>query len=97
MRIMAPSTREELKAMLSLALTLDGPCAIRYNRGSLPDKSLDTPIEPGKWEEVKPIGRVTIIAEGRLVQTALNAAQGTDAGVINVRFIKPMDEKMLER
>ena len=97
MRIMAPSTREELKAMLSLALTLDGPCAIRYNRGSLPDKSLDTPIEPGKWEEVKPIGRVTIIAEGRLVQTALNAAQGTDAGVINVRFIKPMDEKMLEK
>ena len=46
---------------------------------------------------MKSIGRVTIIAEGRLVQTALNAAQGTDAGVINVRFIKPMDEKMLEK
>lgn len=97
MRIMAPSTRQELKAMLGLAVTLNGPCAIRYNRGALPDKPLNTPIELGRWEEIKPIGRVTVIAEGRLVQTALNAAKGTDAGVVNARFIKPMDEKMLEK
>ncbi len=97
MRIMAPSTKQELKDMLRLALSLDGPVALRYNRGSLPDKPLLQQIELGKWEELKPISSVTIIAEGRLVETALRAAEGTGAGVINARFIKPMDDAMLER
>lgn len=97
MKIMAPSSRQELKEMLGMALVLDGPCAIRYNRGSLSDKPIEKPIEFGKWEEIKPISSVAIIAEGRLVQTAINASNGTEAGVINARFIKPMDEEMLER
>lgn len=94
--IMTPSTRAELRKMLGLALALEGPCAIRYNRGSLPEGE-DCEIEPGKWTELEPIGDVTVVAFGRLVGTALEAAAGTDAGVIDARFVKPMDGEMLGR
>lgn len=97
MCIMAPATAQELKEMLKMALELDQPAALRYNRGTLPDKPLHKRVEYGKWEEIKPISNITIIAEGRLVETALNAAEGCGAGVVNARFIKPMDDAMLEK
>lgn len=97
MCVMAPATQQELKEMLKLALKLNMPIAIRYNRGSLPQKLVKNRIEYGKWEEIIAISDVTIIAEGRLVETALKAAQGTAAGVVSARFIKPMDSEMLGR
>ena len=71
MCVMAPATQQELKEMLKLALKLNMPTAIRYNRGSLPQKPVKNRIEYGKWEEIIAISDVTIIAEGRLVETAL--------------------------
>ena len=97
MSVMSPATREELRQMLTLALSLEHPCAIRYNRGSLPDRPLRGPIVFGQWEEICPIAPVTVVAQGRLVATALAACEGTQAGVVNARFLKPMDEGMLRR
>lgn len=97
MTVMAPSSQEELRAMLTLALGLGHPCAIRYNRGTLPSIPLDTPVEYGRWETVKEAGGITVIAEGRLVRTALSAAEGLDAAVINARFINPTDTALLDR
>lgn len=95
MIIMAPSSQEELEKMTEFAIALDSPCAIRYNRGSLRSTPLTQPMVLGEWEVLTPLSSVTVIAEGRLVQTALEACRGLDAGVVSARFIKPIDKKLL--
>ena len=99
MCILSPATQEELAAMIPLALTQTGPVAIRYNRGALMSAQLQTPVEIGKWEEIAPAeeGKIIVLASGRMVKTALSAAEGLPVSVINVRSIKPMDEEMLLR
>jgi len=58
------------------------------------------PLEVGRWELLSAGEDVMILAVGRMVETALNAAiklvgKGVRCGVIDARFIKPMDEAML--
>lgn len=95
MCIMSPSSPDELRAMIRLAFELKRPTAIRYNRGLLPARDSETPIEFGKWECIVPIKRVNIIATGRLVDTAIKVAHEISVGVINARFINPIDFIML--
>jgi 1-deoxy-D-xylulose-5-phosphate synthase len=97
MCLFSPASISELKEMLKLALNINKPVAIRYNRGLLPDFELKTPVELGVWEEIKPIQEVNIIASGRLVETALKASSELNVGVINARFLCPMDYEMLKR
>ena len=87
MTIMAPKDENELRQMLNTALQFNGPIAIRYPRGS----GIGVDCE----DELKelPIGK------GEL-QTALRtadalAANGIQAGVINLRFAKPLDEELI--
>lgn len=94
--VMSPSSREELAAMLALALAMDKPCAIRYNRGALRSAPLVQAVVPGEWETLMHPSSVTVIAQGRLVETALIAAQGLPVGVVSARFIKPLDTKLLD-
>jgi 1-deoxy-D-xylulose-5-phosphate synthase len=97
---MAPSTPSELKAMLELAVTLGGPVAIRYPRGSVPaDRPPKTPIETGKAEVLKDGKDAAIIAAGCMAEIALEASKllsnkKIDAMVVNARFIKPLDETL---
>ncbi|HWQ58635.1 MAG TPA: 1-deoxy-D-xylulose-5-phosphate synthase, partial [Clostridia bacterium] len=95
MTIMAPSTREELAAMLAFALTLDAPSALRYNRGSLRCAPLAQGIALGEWETLAPPQAVTIVAEGRMVETALRACEGLSVGIVSARFIRPLDGNTL--
>lgn len=99
--MMAPASPEEMKEMVALALTLDGPVAIRYPRGStsLPDTPMQ-PLRLGKAETLKKGRDLTIFALGSMVETALKTAallskRNIDAGVVNARFIKPLDEEAL--
>lgn len=101
--IMAPSNEEELRRMLATAFTIDGPSVIRYPRGKALGIEVTKPIKPlefGKAQLLRPGRDVIIVAAGTMVNPSLAAAdllseEGIDAGVINARFIKPMDEELL--
>ncbi len=105
MTIMAPSDDVELKQMLYTALKMDSPVAIRYPRGSAniaPVKELVSDIPIGKakleWEGKDD---VVIVAIGNMVYPSIEAAKilenkGVSPTVINGRFVKPIDAKLLE-
>ncbi len=104
--IMAPKDENELQHMLKTALAHEGgPVAIRYPRGCGVGVGLDS--EP----EVLPIGQAEVLLEGRdayvlaigsMVVPSLEAARtmnrdGFTVGVVNMRFVKPLDAACLER
>lgn len=102
--VMTPKDEAELRDMLFTALQLDGPVVIRYPRGRS-DSGFCMTAQPnqlpiGKAEILKPGGELVLLAVGAMVQSALKAAEllqqcGVQAGVINARFIKPLDTALL--
>ena len=97
MRVYAPANFAELKAMLEEAvLRWDGPAAVRYPRGALMNRPLEGPMERGRWETLRPLRPISLVAEGPMVERALLAGEGKDVGVINAWCIRPMDLNMLE-
>ena len=101
--IMAPKDGNELRNMLNTAIGWQkGPMAIRYPRAAIPHELADelTSVEMGTWEKLRDGRDVAILAVGSMVYPALQASaeleeQGISAEVVNARFVKPMDEKML--
>jgi len=100
--IAAPADYDEFVRMLDYAvLENDGPIAIRYPRGTGKDMiSQPVPVEPGRGVKIISGDDVTIAAAGKMVETALKAAElllekGIRAEVINARFVKPLDEQMI--
>ncbi|MFQ3675369.1 MAG: 1-deoxy-D-xylulose-5-phosphate synthase [Endomicrobiia bacterium] len=103
-KILIPKDGEELKNMLYSALEFSGPVAIRYPRNVIPDSetfSLEKlkKIPLGKSEVIEEIdnAEVVILASGPYVYEAQKIAKFLSAkiGVINVRFLKPLDEDLL--
>ena len=103
--VMAPKDGFELEAMMEKALETGKPVVIRYPRDiahQIVSSSSFRPIEIGVSEELRSGGALTIIAIGSMVNTALKVAdilskEGVETSVINARFIKPLDEDMLEK
>ncbi|MDR2935103.1 MAG: 1-deoxy-D-xylulose-5-phosphate synthase, partial [Candidatus Adiutrix sp.] len=101
--VMAPADAWELAAMLKLALSLPGPSALRYPRGPAPTETENgppPPLSPGRGFILRNGEDLTILALGPVVAEALCAAgtlaaEGLSAGVINLRFIKPLDEELI--
>ena len=99
----APRDVRDLRRFMRLSRTLNGPIAIRYARDTEdmgPHMQELAPLKVGEWERLTSGADVTFLAAGRMVETALNASielegKGVHAGVIDARFIKPMDEKLL--
>ncbi|NLY71282.1 MAG: 1-deoxy-D-xylulose-5-phosphate synthase [Clostridiales bacterium] len=96
MMIMSPKDGKELVDMLDHAITLEGPCVIRYPRGEAIELPSSENQNIAKSEILKEGNDVSIIAVGKMVKTALEAADmleqsGYQAEVINARFIKPLD------
>lgn len=100
--IMAPKDFRELEEMLAFALTLERPVVIRYPKGG----EAKTPFEKhekitlGKAELLQEGKDITILAIGKMVDKARNYArklegEGKTAEVINVRFLKPLDDKKI--
>lgn len=97
--IMAPKDEAELRDMLFTSLQMQGPVILRYPRGR--SEGFDLPTQPqqfavGKSEWVKQGRDLVFLAVGTMVQTAAKAAlcfekMGIEAGVVNMRFIKPLD------
>ncbi|MBO4848749.1 MAG: 1-deoxy-D-xylulose-5-phosphate synthase [Clostridia bacterium] len=96
MKILSPSSTAELRACLDWAvLENDSPCAIRYNRGVLPEREMTGDVL--SWECIKPFRSVCVIATGRMVDTAIRACADLNVGLYNARSIRPMDEAALEK
>ena len=101
--LMAPSDEDELADMLATALTLDGPCAIRYPRAKgsgVPLKIEPVPMPVGKGRMEVEGDDVLIVAVGSMVGPAVEAArqlasEDIAAGVLNARFIKPLDRDLI--
>jgi 1-deoxy-D-xylulose-5-phosphate synthase len=103
--VMAPKDENELRHMIVTAINHDGPIALRYPRGQGVGVPLEEPITPisiGEAEQLSEGGDLTVIAIGNMVWPAVRAAeqaraQGVNVSVINLRFIKPLDARLLER
>jgi 1-deoxy-D-xylulose-5-phosphate synthase len=101
--IMAPSDERELRDMLATALSIEGPVAMRYPRGQGmgADLSAEMQVLPvGRGRVVREGNQVTIIAIGTMLAAALEAAgllaaEGIEAGVVDARFAKPLDEELI--
>lgn len=104
MTIMAPKDENELRHMLKTALDFNGPVSVRYPRGSGLGVDISGPMENlpiGKAEVLKEGFDVCFWAIGSMVKPALDAAEllakeGISAGVVNMRFAKPLDTELLK-
>jgi 1-deoxy-D-xylulose-5-phosphate synthase len=103
--LMQPADEAELADMLFTALSLDGPSIIRYPRGSgpgVPVREEARMIEPGTADVVRDGREIQIWALGDMVPVAAEAADildrsGLQAGVVNARFVSPLDTDTLRR
>jgi 1-deoxy-D-xylulose-5-phosphate synthase len=100
MTVMAPADENECHRMLSTAYRLNGPAAVRYPRDAGPGRSIDHALDPlpvGKAEIRRDGRRIAILAFGTMVGPALEVADSLDATLVNMRFVKPLDEALVER
>jgi 1-deoxy-D-xylulose-5-phosphate synthase len=84
--------------MLYTGFTLDTPSAVRYPRGAGPGVAIEKELRAlpvGKAELRREGRRVAILAFGTLLKTALDAASELDATVVNMRFVKPLDDALV--
>ncbi|HMM21277.1 MAG TPA: 1-deoxy-D-xylulose-5-phosphate synthase [Selenomonadales bacterium] len=103
--VMAPKDENELRHMLATAVAGAGPMAIRYPRGSGLGVNLEEPLRPleiGRAEELRSGQNVVLVAVGAMVDPCLKASdllagRGINAGVVNARFVKPLDEDLLRK
>ncbi|WP_102125072.1 1-deoxy-D-xylulose-5-phosphate synthase [Deinococcus planocerae] len=97
-RVGLPKDAAELRGMLKAAQESPGPFAIRYPRGNterVPEGTWPTLVW-GTWERLRDGDDVVILAGGKALEYALRAsADLPGVGVVNARFVKPLDEAML--
>ncbi|WP_457978246.1 1-deoxy-D-xylulose-5-phosphate synthase [Ectopseudomonas composti] len=98
MLVMTPSDENELRRMLTTGHLFDGPAAVRYPRGTGPNASLDAGLEPleiGKAVVRRQGKGVALLAFGVQLAEALRLGETLDATVVDMRFVKPLDEALL--
>ncbi|HAS49608.1 MAG TPA: 1-deoxy-D-xylulose-5-phosphate synthase [Gammaproteobacteria bacterium] len=98
MLLMTPSNEDETYKLLSTGYHHTGPSAIRYPRGKGPGKEIETGLEPvtiGKAVVRRSGKSVAILAFGSMVTPALEVAEDLDSTLIDMRFVKPLDEEII--
>jgi len=98
MLVMTPSDENELRRMLTTGHLFDGPAAVRYPRGTGPNAPLDAGLEPleiGKAVVRRQGKGVALLAFGVQLAEALRVGETLDATVVDMRFVKPLDEALL--
>ena len=98
MTIMAPSNENECRQMLSTGFALNAPAAVRYPRGTGPNTKVSTDLNTlpiGKAEICTKGQNIAILAFGSVLAEGLEVAKKLNATIVNMRFIKPLDEKLL--
>jgi 1-deoxy-D-xylulose-5-phosphate synthase len=102
MTVMAPADEDECRKLLTTAYRMDTPAAVRYPRGSGPGVALDPALGSlpvGKADVRRRTRRrshaLAILVFGAPLAAALVAAEEFDATVVNMRFVKPLDEALV--
>ena len=97
--LMSPSDENETRALLCSAFNYSGPAAVRYPRGSGPNAKVNLdlkPIEIGKANLIKKGDpKVIFLNFGALLHEAKLVADELNLTLIDMRFIKPLDEEIL--
>lgn len=102
MCVMAPKNKWELSDMMKFAVAYGGPIAVRYPRGEAYDglERFRAPMEYGKSEVIYDESEIALLAVGSMVKTAVEVREklrvmGYGCTLVNARFVKPLDEKMI--
>jgi 1-deoxy-D-xylulose-5-phosphate synthase len=98
MIIMAPANGQDMLGLLNTAYQYKGPALVRYPRDSTPKpEQVDTVncIELGKATQVLKGSKTALLVFGTLLSVALEVAEELGCSVVNMRFIKPIDEAII--
>ena len=106
MSLLTPADENECRQALSTAFRQDHPVAVRYPRGAGVGAAIGSELSELPWGKAElrrstgkasAVGgpRIAILAFGTLLYPALQAAEALDATVVNMRFVKPLDEAMV--
>ena len=95
--IIAPSSSLEMYKALNFANQFEGPVCIRFPRGksSVDDFVTDSSIEMGKGSVVRTGKDISIFSFGNMLDIAIEASEKINATVVDMRFVKPLDEKLI--
>ena len=95
--IMAPSSSLEMYKALNAAHNLNGPVCVRFPRGKshIEEFNTDEVIEIGKANIIRKGKDIAIFAFGNMIEPSIKAGNELDATVIDMRFIKPLDEDLI--
>ncbi|MGN0399436.1 MAG: 1-deoxy-D-xylulose-5-phosphate synthase [Blautia sp.] len=104
MTVMAPKNKWELSDMLKFAVGCEGPVAIRYPRGEAYDglEEYRDPMVYGKSEMIFEGSEIALLPLGSMVETGVQVyeklkEEGRNPSLVNARFVKPLDTRMLDR
>ena len=98
MLIMTPSDENEMRRMLTTGYRFNGPATVRYPRGTGPNATIEAglqPLEIGKGIVRRKGQKVAMLVFGVQLADALQAAEKIDATVVDMRFVKPLDEALV--
>ncbi len=98
MVVMAPADENECRQMLYTGFQLDQPAAVRYPRGKGPGVAVEEEMRAfpiGKAEVRRKGDRIALLVFGAMVAPAMEVAKGLNATVVNMRFVKPLDQDVV--
>ena len=96
--VMTPADENECRQMLYTAFQLDTPAAVRYPRGSGPGVQIQQEMQTiplGKGEIRRQGKQIALLAFGSMLTPCLEAGDELDATVVNMRFVKPLDQELV--
>ncbi len=101
MVICTPSDENETRKLLTTAYLHNGPASVRYPRGTGPNSNVDKDLKPLKIGEANIINEesseIVILNFGTLLNEANQISKELKAALVDMRFVKPLDEKLLRK
>ena len=99
--LMTPSDENETRLLLTSAYKYKGPAAVRYPRGTGPNSLIDTKlksVEIGKARVINETdSKIIFLNFGALLDQAIEVSKILGLTLIDMRFVKPLDEEMLKK
>lgn len=100
MLVMTPSDENEMRRMLTTGYHFEGPAAVRYPRGTGPNAPIEpglVPLEIGKGVVRRDGSNVALLVFGVQLADALRVGEALDATVVDMRFVKPLDQALVRQ
>jgi len=101
MVICTPSDENETRKLLTTAYLHNGPASVRYPRGTGPNSNINKNLQPVKIGEANIIkeenSKIVILNFGTLLEEAKQVSKDLKATLVDMRFVKPLDEKLLKK